>query len=295
MTRTVGVIGAGTMGSAMAKNLVTAGFRVIGRDTSPEREAALAALRAEIAASPRAVADTAEVIITSLPSITAFDEVVGGPDGIAASGKDGLIVCETSTLPIEVKDRGRAQLAESGVVLLDTPLSGTGAQAAVKDLVIYASGETDAIARCTDVFNSIGRAHFDIGAFGNGSRMKFVANLLVAIHNVASAEAVVLGIKAGLDPQAIYDVIAAGAGTSRIFEIRGPMMVADNYEPATMSLELWQKDMQIIGEFAAGLGCTLPLFEASEQVYRDALEMGLQAKDTAAVCTVLESLAGIKR
>lgn len=295
MTRTVGVIGAGTMGGAMAKNLIEAGFSILGRDPSTAREAALEALGGKIAPSPRAVAVAAEMVITSLPSIAAFDDVIGGADGIAASARDGLIVCETSTLPIEVKERGRARLAEAGMVLLDTPLSGTGAQAAVKDLVVYASGESAAIARCADVFDGFSRAHFNVGAFGNGSRMKFVANLLVAIHNVAAAEAMVLGMKAGLDPQAILDVIGAGAGTSRMFEVRGPMMVANDYDEATMSVGLWRKDMQIIGEFAAGLGCTMPLFEASDRIYRDALDQGLAAKDTASVCAVLERMAGINR
>lgn len=295
MTVSVGVIGVGTMGAAMAKNLIEAGFAILGRDTSASREAALEALGGRIAPSPRAVAERVEVVITSLPSIAAFDDVIGGADGIVACGRAGLIVCETSTLPIEVKERGRARLAEAGIVLLDTPLSGTGAQAAVKDLVVYASGESAAIARCTDVFDGFARAHFDVGGFGNGSRMKFVANLLVAIHNVAAAEAMVLGMKAGLAPQAILDVIGAGAGTSRMFEVRGPMMVANDYDQATMSIGLWQKDMQIIGDFAAGLGCTTPLFEASGQVYRDALTQGLGTKDTASVCAVLERMAGISR
>ena len=295
MMGTVGVIGAGTMGGAMAKNLIAAGFEVIGRDPSAEREAALAALGGKIAASPRAVGERAEIVITSLPGVAAFEAVTGGADGLAASARGGLIVCETSTLPIEAKERGRAVLAEAGIVLLDTPLSGTGSQAAVKDLVVYASGDSAAIARCADVFDGFSRRHFDVGRFGNGSRMKFVANLLVAIHNVATAEAMVLGMKAGLDPRRILDVIGAGAGTSRVFEVRGPMMAANEYEPATMSIDLWRKDMRIIGEFAAELGCAVPLFEASGRVYREALAQGLESKDTAAVCAVLERLAGIER
>ena len=240
------------------------------------------------------VGEQAEIVITSLPSVAAFEAVIGGADGIAAARR-GLIVCETSTLPIEAKERGRAVLARAGIVLLDAPLSGTGSQAAVKDLVVYASGDSAAIARCAAVFDGFSRRHFDVGSFGNGSRMKFVANLLVAIHNVAAAEAMVLGMKAELDPQRILEVIGAGAGTSRVFEVRGPMMAANDYDPATMSIGLWQKDMQIIGAFADGVGCTVPLFEASAQIYRDALAQNLEAKDTAAVCTVLERLAGIAR
>ncbi len=295
MTTAVGVIGLGTMGGAMAKHLVAEGFAVFGHDIDEGRCDALAASGGNIADTPRLVAKRADIVLLSLPSIAAFDEVLDGPDGVAGSGRDGLIVCETSTLPIEVKEAGRARLAEAGMILLDTPLSGTGAQAAVKDLVVFASGDTSAIARCADMFAGFSRAHFDVGAFGNGSRMKFVANLLVAVHNVAAAEAMVLGMKAGLDPQTILKVVGSGAGSSRMFEIRGPMMAADHYEPASMSIELWQKDMQIIGAFAESVGCATPLFEASGRIYRDALADGLADKDTASVCAVLERLSGHRR
>ena len=125
--------------------------------------------------------------------------------------------------------------------------------------------------------------------------MKFVANLLVAIHNVATAEAFVLGMKAGLDPQKILKLVSAGAGNSRVFELRGPMMAANRYDEATMKISTWQKDMAIIGKFARDLGCPTPLFSASEPVYAAALKGGYGAEDTAAVCAVLEAEAGLKR
>lgn len=295
MTETVGVIGLGAMGGAMARHLVAAGFAVVGRDPVPARGAALEAAGGRTAPTPRAVAEEAGIVLLSLPSVEAFEDVTSGPDGLAASGRPGLVVSDTSTLPIEVKERGRARLAEAGAMLLDCPLSGTGAQAAVKDVVVYASGDGAAVARCGPVHDGFARARFDLGAFGNGSRMKFVANLLVAVHNVAAAEAMVLGMKAGLDPQAVLEVVGAGAGTSRMFEVRGPMMAAGAYEPASMSVGLWRKDMDVIGAFAAGLGCPTPVFDAAGQVYRDALAQGLEAQDTASVCAVLERMAGLER
>ena len=139
------------------------------------------------------------------------------------------------------------------------------------------------------------RAHHYLGAFGNGSKMKFVANLMVAIHNVSAAEAFVLGMKAGLAPKAIYQVQAESAGTSRMFQVRGPMMVAGNYSEATMKNEMWQKDMKIIGEFAARLGVPTPLFNASAAIYNAAMAQGYAKEDTAAVCAVLEAMARIRR
>src|SRR5262249_545813 len=157
------------------------------------------------------------------------------------------------------------------------------AQAKEKDLVIYASGDTKAIAALRSLFAAFSRAVYDLGAFGNGSRMKYVANLLVAIHNVASAEAMVLGMKAGLDPQTIYDLVVAGAGNSRVFELRAPMMVRDRYDDATMKVAIWQKDMAVIGEYAASAGCPTPLFSATLPIYAAAMSTGHAAHDTAAV------------
>src|SRR5262249_11129476 len=152
-----------------------------------------------------------------------------------------------------------------------------------KDIVVYASGDADAIAKVMPIFADFSRATYNVGAFGNGSRMKYVANLLVAIHNVASAEALVLGIKSGLDPQMVYDLIRAGAGTSRMFEVRGPMMVADRYDGAGVSVKLFHKDIAVIGEHVARLGVPTPLFSASIPVYSAALSMGYADQDTASV------------
>jgi 3-hydroxyisobutyrate dehydrogenase-like beta-hydroxyacid dehydrogenase len=135
----------------------------------------------------------------------------------------------------------------------------------------------------------------DLGAFGNGSRMKYVANLLVAINNVASAEAMVLGLKAGLDAQTVLDMVSAGAANSRVFELRAPLMVRDRYDHPTMKISLWQKDMAVIAGFARRLGCPTPLFDATVPIYEQAMKTGHADHDTAAVCAVLEKAAGVKR
>jgi 3-hydroxyisobutyrate dehydrogenase-like beta-hydroxyacid dehydrogenase len=179
--------------------------------------------------------------------------------------------------------------------MLDCPVSGTGAQAAMGDLVIYASGDSGAIAKLKPVFAGFSRKTYDVGPFGNGSRMKYVANLLVAINNVASAEAMVLGMKAGLDPQTIFEMVSSGAGNSRVFELRAPMMVNGRYDNATMKMSVWQKDMDVIGSFAKKLGVPTPMFSATLPVYQAALKGGHAEHDTAAVCAVLEAKAGVKR
>ena len=295
MAKTVGIVGVGTMGSAMARNLIAAGFKVVGRDVDPARADALAAMGGSVAGSPRAVAQAADCVLTSLPSIAAFEAAIGGADGIGAAEKPGLVAFDTSTLPIAVKEAGRDVLAETGKILLDVPLSGTGAQAVTKDLVVYASGDSAAIAGLTDVFEGFSRAHYDLGEFGNGSRMKFVANLLVAIHNVAAGEAFALGIKAGLAPETVFEVISNSAATSRIFEVRGPQMVANDYAQASATIDMFRKDLEIIGKFAAEIGCAAPLLAASGPIYNAAFAQGRAKEDAGSVCAVLEGLAGVER
>ena len=288
----VGVIGMGIMGGAFAQNLRAAGWRVIGYDIDAARRRAMARAGIEIAASPADVAEKARDIITSLPSPAALAATVSALVKAAAPRR---VVLEMSTFALDDKAAAAATLRKAGHLLLDCPVSGTGAQAKTKDIVIYASGGAAEIKRLRPMFAAFSRGVYDLGEFGNGSRMKYVANLLVAIHNVASAEAMVLGIKAGLPPQVIEQLVEAGAANSRIFELRAPMMVKDRYEPATMKISVWQKDMDVIGGYARKIRVPTPMFDASKAIYDRALKSGRGAQDTAAVCAVLEKMAGVKR
>jgi 3-hydroxyisobutyrate dehydrogenase-like beta-hydroxyacid dehydrogenase len=285
----VGVIGLGIMGSAMAANLVRAGFEVQGYDPVAARRAALRKAGGRPARSAAEVLSRALIVISSLPSAAALHAVAG-----EVRRKGGIII-ETSTLPIEDKLRARDVLRRKGITLLDCPLSGTGAQAKTKDLVVLGSGDRRAFTETKAVLEGFARAHHYLGAFGKGSRMKFVANLLVAIHNVSAAEAFVLGMKAGLEAKTLLRVLGDSAASSRMLQVRGPQMVAGRYREATMKVEVWQKDMKIIGEFAAAHGVPTPLFNASAAIYNAAMAQGFAAQDTASVCAVLEALAGVKR
>ena len=288
----VGVVGLGIMGGAIARNLASAGWQVMGYDIDAARRRELSAAGVESTASIGELAKAAPVILTSLPHPDALRAVAAE---IVAADLPKRIVAELSTFSIEDKAKTEKTLRGAGHILLDCPLSGTGAQAKTKDLVVYASGDSASIAALQPLFADFAREWRDLGAFGNGMRMKLVANLLVAIHNVASAEAMVLGIKAGLDAKAIFELVKSGAGNSRVFELRGPMMVEGRYDDATMKVSVWQKDMAIIRAFAAALRCPTPLFDATVPIYDAALSQGLGAQDTAAVCTVLEEMAGVRR
>jgi len=288
----VGVVGLGIMGGAFARSLVAAGWRVVGYDIDAKRRRALARAGVESAADAREVARKAPAIITSLPHPDALAATV---DTIVAAQVKRRVIVEASTFALDDKLSAERRLRQAGHVMLDCPVSGTGSQAKVKDLVIYASGDAKSIARLRPLFAAFSRAVHDLGQFGNGSRMKYVANLLVAIHNVASAEAMVLGIKAGLDPRVVFDMVRTGAGNSRVFELRAPMMVKDRYGDATMKVKIWQKDMAVIGDYAQSLGCPTPLFSATLPLYAAAMATGHAAEDTASVCAVLEAMAGVRR
>jgi 3-hydroxyisobutyrate dehydrogenase-like beta-hydroxyacid dehydrogenase len=291
----VGIVGLGIMGGAFATHLRAARFKVAGYDVATARRAALRKIGGRVAVSSADVAASAPIIITSLPSLPAFEAALFGKDGIAAGARRGTIVIEASTLPLEVKEDARKRLAKTGVVLLDCPISGTGAQAAAKDIVIYASGDKTACARCMKVFKGFARNAYYCGPFGTGSKLKFIANLLVTIHNLSTAEAFVLAERAGVDTELMYRVIKDGAGTSRMFEVRGPLMSKASYLPATMKIDVYQKDIAIIKAFAGKLKCPTPLFSLSKRYYDRAYRGGFEKHDTAAIHAVLKKEARAQR
>lgn len=297
VTGPVGFVGLGVMGSAMSSHLIEAGHQVIGYDVAAAARDAHAARGGVVAGSPAEVAASARLVVTSLPSAAALAEVL---DGLAAgaagaagagAGTDGLIVLETSTLTLADKAAGQRALAGCGGILLDCPMSGTGAQAARKDLVAYLSGAAAAKARARPVLAAMTRQVYDVGAFGNGMKLKIVANLLVTVHNLAAAEALVLAEQAGLDLATVLTAVGDGAGTSRMFEVRGPAMAARDYAQPGIRAQVYDKDIAIIAAFAAELRSPTPLFSLASAFYQAALAQGHGDDDTSSVHAVLRQLA----
>jgi 3-hydroxyisobutyrate dehydrogenase-like beta-hydroxyacid dehydrogenase len=278
------VVGLGIMGSAISGHLIDRGFRVLGHDVDPSRTAELAGRGGTPVASAREAAAGADVVVTSLPDSPAALAVCAE---LAAAAGEGLVVAETSTLPHDVKERCRELLAGAGAELLDCPLSGTGAQARVRDVVVLGSGNEEAFEQARPVLEAFARSVRYLGPFGRGSTMKLIANLLVAVHNAATAEAFALGEAAGLSPQQIYDTVRDGAGNSVIFEKRGGLMVDRSYHPATAKVSMFVKDVALITEFAGRLGVDTPMVRATGPLYDRAVELGLASADAAALLEVL--------
>ncbi len=289
----VGIVGLGIMGGSFARNLMEAGWRVVGFDIDSGINRAMAKAGVEIVADVKTLAEAVPTIITSLPNARALEATVAAICEVELPPK---VIVEASVFALGDKLRARDALGKVGHTTIDCPVSGTGVQAAVKDIVFYASGDSKVIAKLKPMFLGISRGFFDVGEYGNGSKMKFVANLLVAVHNVVSAEAMVLGMKSGLDPQLIVYLISDGAGTSRMFYVRAPMMARNNYEDnQTAKVKVFQKDLDVIGCFATSLGVPTPTFSATAAIYSAARSMGYGMQDPASVCAVIERMAALKR
>ncbi len=280
----VGVIGLGVMGSAMSRHIIAAGHEVVGFDIDPVRRAEFAG---SVAKSVADVARRAPISLLSLPSSEALAQVAAE---LADGASPGSVAVEMGTLPLADKEAACALLASSGIDLLDAPVSGTGLQAADATLVVYSSGERAAHEQVAPIFELIGKQTFYLGPFGNGSRMKFVANLLVAVHTLAAAEAHQLGSACGLDPDVVQEVIAAGVGSSAMFEIRGPMMAANTYEPPSARLAIILKDAGIIADHARSLDSPTPLLDAAIPLYEAAVNAGLGNLDAAALRRLLAEI-----
>lgn len=286
----VGIVGLGIMGGAMARHLLAAGYEVVGHDVAEAPTKAFTDAGGTALEDAAAVAGAADVMILSLPSTAAFEAVAARL--ATATGTRVRAIADTSTMPLDLKIQVRDQLAGNELELLDCPISGTGAQMADKDAVFYLSGEPAALAMAEPVLADCGKGVFGLGAFGNGTRLKLVANHLVTIHNASAAEAMSLARHGGIDPAVALEALVAGAGTSRMLELRGPMMVAGDYEPPTMKVEVFMKDVEIITGFARKSGVPLPVFAAAAQLHLAALACGMGGLDTAAVHAVTERLAG---
>jgi L-threonate 2-dehydrogenase len=284
----VGVVGLGTMGGAMAAHLLAAGYGVVGYDVEPRQMAAFEEAGGVACVGPGDVAARSDLLLLSLPSEEALERVVDGPGGVTgAAPPRARIAIETSTLSLEAKERGRVRLAAAAVELLDCPISGTGAQMAARDAVFYLSGDADAAGVVQPVLAACGRAVFVIGPFGAGTLLKLVANHLVTVHNASAAEALTLARRVGLDPAVALDALVAGAGTSRMLEVRGPMMVAQEYRPPSMRIGAFMKDVGIIRGLARRSGCDLRVFEAAAALHERARDEGWEEADLASVHAVV--------
>ncbi|MCC6532846.1 MAG: NAD(P)-dependent oxidoreductase [Burkholderiales bacterium] len=290
----VGVVGLGIMGGAMARHLATAGYSLVGYDPAANAQRRFARCGGEALGSARAVAEQADLVITSLATASALEQATEAIVGARrARARPRLIVIETSTLPLADKARADARLRRAGMTALDCPISGTAVRLKERAWTIFVSGPRQAHARVRELLAVFTDQAPYVGRYGNGTRMKLVANHLVAILNVATAESLTFARRMGLDARTVHALMGSSPviGTG-VYRLRGGFMVERTYLPATMKVEVWQKDMQVIGDTARAVGAPVPLFSGCVPLYNAAMARGLAASDSASVCAVFDAMTG---
>jgi 3-hydroxyisobutyrate dehydrogenase-like beta-hydroxyacid dehydrogenase len=289
---TVGLVGIGKIGLPVADNLIKSGYRVVGyRRSSLSEFEKIGGVPARSAADVGAQAD---VVLTCLPSTAALDEVVHGPHGLVHAARPGQIVVELGSHPLPDKARQIALLADKGAVFVDGEVSGTPGMVAARKAVVYLAGDAAACKKLEPVVAGITDSCLYFGEFGAASRVKLVNNLLVAINIAATAEAMALGLKAGVDVPLMIKAIATGSGGSTQFAIRAPWMAERRFQPVQGSAGTLAHYFGMIADFADDVGVATPLMDCVVPLYRRCMEMGLGDKDVAAMVDVLSTLPRAK-
>lgn len=279
----VGIIGLGIMGSAYAKNLIAGGVKVSGSDPLPEAQARLTDMGGTAHASTGDWLKDCDVVILSLISPPVLHQVAEELAGILSPEQ---VVVETGTFALADKMAVHEILSKAGIPVLDCPVSGTGVQAAARDLVMMMSGPEAAIDKAEPFIRHMTKKIIRAGEFGAGTRLKFVANHAVALHNTAAAESLAYADALALDRHVVYDMLSNGAGQSKMSDLRIPLMIDGAYEPPTATLKMFEKDLSVIGDDIRRLGMSAPLFEACDALYAEARETLPETYDTAAVFEV---------
>lgn len=283
----VGMIGIGQMGLPIAVNLMRAGYEVVGyRRTDREAFVRSGGVAME---TPYEVARRADVLLLCLPGEDAQIEVFDGALGVLPALGRGKVVVELGTFHREFKLEIARRIHAKGARVLEAEVSGSPPMVTERRAALYIGGDEDLFEELKPLLEAITTHHFHIGEFGAAVAMKLIANTLVAIHTLAAAEAMNLGIKAGFNPHRVAEVISQGAGNSTMFSIRAPMMAAGTYVPAPGSFNTLHKYLDMGNEMAGQLGCVNPLFSTAVPYFMRAIEGGMGEEDIAAVIKLLEA------
>ena len=293
MPGTVGFIGLGAMGGPMALNLVKHGFSLVVHDIDAAKVALWSTRGAKVAGSAEEVAARVERTISMVETTAQAEAVIGGEHGIIRGARPGHVVACMSTIDPLVARRLAEQLAARGIAMVDAPVSGGTERAASGELSIIVGGAAETVAACQDLFRAMGAKVFHVGGLGQGLAMKLVNNMLIQVNTVAVAEALVLGVKAGLDPQTIYEVVRASTGNSFAFEMRVPRILKRDFSPGG-TVDISFKDQELETAFAKQLSVPVLLANVTQQVYQMARAAGFNKLDGSAVVKVLERLAGVQ-
>ncbi len=294
MNEQIGFIGLGAMGYGMCRNLMAAGFRVVGYDVNAEALAALEAAGGEVADTPAAAAADCAMLAICVFDAGQAEQILFGADGAAAALAAGTVVAMHTTMaPQQVKALAE-RLAAMDHTLVDAPITGGKVGADEGTLTIIAGGPAAALDQCNRAFEAMGKKIYRVGdTAGSAASVKMINQLLVGVHMVATGEAMALAAKAGADPQTVYDVITHGGGNSNAFKSRAAFMIADDFAPRG-ALEIFVKDLGIVEAAANALDFPVPLANAALTQFRAAVDAGYGREDVAAIVKVYEQAGDVK-
>ena len=288
-----GFIGLGIMGKPMSKNLLKAGYQLVVCDVNAEAVREVAAAGAETAASPREVAEKCDVIVTMLPNSPHVKTVALGPNGIIEGARPGMILVDMSSIAPGAAKEVAARLAEKGVEMLDAPVSGGEPKAIEGTLSIMVGGKQDIFDRCCEMLGKMGASVVRCGDIGAGNTTKLANQIIVALNIAAMSEALVLGAKAGVNPETIYKAIRGGLAGSTVLDAKAPMALSGNFKPG-FRIELHIKDLANAIETGHEVGVPLPLTSQIMEIMQALKVDGKAGNDHSGIIQFYEKLAQIE-
>jgi 3-hydroxyisobutyrate dehydrogenase len=290
MSRNIGVIGLGAMGFGVAQSLLRAGFNVHACDLRPEVLQRFADAGGMPCASPAELGSRCDVVLTLVVNAQQTEAVLFGANGAAAAMQPGKLVIASATVPPGFAEALGRRLAEQGLLMLDAPVSGGAARAASGEMTVMSSGPAEAYALAEDVLAAIAGKVYRLGAaLGAGSKVKIINQLLAGVHIAAAAEAMALGLREGVDPDALYDVITHSAGNSWMFENRVPHILNGDYTPLS-AVDIFVKDLGMVLDTARTSKFPLPLSAAAHQMFMMASTAGHGGEDDSAVIKIFPGI-----
>ena len=290
----ISVIGLGEMGTPISGFLLKAGYEVKGYDLRPKRMTDLIAGGLTPANSPKDAAAGSELVILSLPNWAVVQQVVEGRDGILEAAEKGQIIIDCTTVPPHETKAMADRLSEKGIHWMDVPISGAATQAREGNMVFMAGGEKAVFDKVKPVLDKVGKKTVHVGTSGDGAMLKLVVNLVLFLNQAAAIEGLTLGLKAGLDPAILHDVLVSGAAESDLIRTRGKNMLAGNFEPRG-ALWIGVKDLALALEAAKAMGVACPMGGLYQQILLSAHNRGWDELDATVAMRIYEELAGIKR
>jgi 3-hydroxyisobutyrate dehydrogenase len=287
--QTIGFVGVGKIGLPICRNLIQSGYRVLGYRRSSLAEFEKAG--GVPAKSPADIGAQCDIVLSCVPTADALDQIVNGPNGLIHSARAGQIIAELGSHAVPEKERHVPTFADKGAVFVDGEVSGTPGMVSARKAVIYLGGDAAACKKLEPVVKGFADLCLYFGPFGAASKVKLINNLLVAVHVAAAAEAIALGLKAGVDVDLMIKAIASGSGGSTMFGIRAPLMAQRKFTPVQGNAATLAHYFDLIGDWADRTGTATPLLDRAVELYKRCIDMGLgESHDIAVMVDVINAL-----